>query len=402
MATVESTAKLLTAAVPTRAAARISLFGPDGSGKTLTSALIAVGISKERHKSAPVALADPEGISDFLIDIFAAEGVPLVTMQRSAFVDMRDGLREAEQAHCCVYVVDHYDRFFAELTQAQKTALNLNGRRLPYHQREELARIWDAWVTQFSASSCHTIFNGRLAFEWGDNENDEGEIEKIKLGTKQRGHWDAGYEPDLQIELERVDDQAKRHKKTRSKAGTISHWLHILKDRRMILNGRHFEFKDLNQYQQGDYAKVYAAVRPHIDALSPATVGDRGDERPSEPRTSVTLFSATQSESQFAERKRLVTVAMEEIDAALSILWGGSAVEAKQSRLAALEALFQMRSQSAIEAKPFELVQLGMGVLRECVSLVDNHEEMQVPVGRAAVLAWVLAVKDRMQSEAVL
>ena len=391
-------------------ALKAAFFGSGGSGKTITAMLLAVGLSKEQHASAPIAFVDPEGVEEFVAPICAAESVPLVVLRGRTFIEMRDGLAEAEQIGCCAYVVDHYDGVFRELTEAQKVKLNLIGRKLPYAHREELIRVWDAWVRAFRSSPLACIFTGRLAWEWGDSETEDGEVEKVKLGTKMRGDSDAGYEPNLLIEMERVE-KFKREKVSKRKQGEIDHVARVLKDRRMILNGRSFSWKDLNEYQAGDYKRVFEALRQHFDvpvvAASPATAVSS--------RSSADLFVAPQGESAFAERARRITIAIEELKAGLEILWPGGTDNAKSCRVAALEALFSTRSMSAVEHKTPDAVEAGVQVLKTMEEEIargrtwrdvntgdEGTIEVHAPTTRADVIAHVLSVKTERQSAVVL
>lgn len=376
-------------------ALKAAFFGPGGSGKTLTAMLLAVGLSKEQHNSAPIAFVDPEGVEEFVAPVCAAEGVPLVVLRGRTFVEMRDGLTEAEQIGCCAYVVDHYDGIFRELTEAQKVRLNLIGRKLPYQHREELIRVWDGWVRQFRTSPLACIFTGRLAWEWGDSETDDGEVEKVKLGTKMRGDSDAGYEPNLLIEMERVE-KFKRERVSKKKQGEIEHVARILKDRRMVLNGRSFSWKDLNAYQAGDYQAVYKALAPHFAGPGERATPVLGD---APPRTSGDLFLPVSGESAYGERQRRITIALEEVKASLDLMWPGQTDNMKACRTAAIEALFGTRSMSAVEHLTPEAVEYGVRILKACEQ--ELHTET-FATRRAEVLAMVLAVKTEQQSAPVL
>ena len=379
-------------------ALKAALFGTGGSGKTITAMLLAVGLSKEQHNSAPIAFVDPEGVEEFVAPICAAEGVPLVVLRGRTFLEMRDGLTEAEQIGCCAYVVDHYDGIFRELTEAQKERLNLIGRKLPYQHREELIRVWDAWVRQFRASPLACIFTGRLAWEWGDSDTEYGEVEKVKLGTKMRGDSDAGYEPNLLIEMERVDN-FKRDKISKKKQGEISHVARILKDRRMVLNGRSFAWKDLNAYQAGDYQTVYKALAPHFATVSEQASSIREAVA---TRTSAELFQPVSGESAYAERLRRITVAAEEFQATSRVLWPGETEKAKACRQAAIEAIFQTRSWSAVEGKTVEAVESGAALLRACEAALPREADGVAPMTRAEVLAWIAAVQTEQREAVVL
>lgn len=340
---------------------RAALFGPGGSGKTITAMLLALGVSIERHNRAPLAFVDPEGVEEFIAPLCAAESVPLVILRGRTFVEMCDGLTEAEQIGCCAYVVDHYDGIFRELTEAQKTKLNLVGRKLPYQHREELIRVWDAWVRQFRASSLHCIFTGRLAWEWGDSESEDGETEKVKIGTKMRGDSDAGYEPNLLIEMERLE-KFRRDKVSKRKQGEIAHVARVIKDRRMILNGRSFEWKDLNAYTQGDYKPVYNALAAHLVARGARA--DLSSAGGSVARSSAELFVAPSGESAFSERARRVSIAVEELQGALNAVWPGSTNDEKKFKAIVLETLFQSRSWTKIETLTPEILEDAVTVMR--------------------------------------
>ena len=395
---------LLQPATPSDSPLKAAIFGPGGSGKTLTSILIAIGLSKERHGSAPIAFVDPEGVSEFIRPVCEAEGVPLLVLPSRTFVDMRDALTEAEQVGCCAFIVDHYDAAHRELTEAQRTALNLVGREIPYRYRTELMAVWDAWVRQFRASPLHCIFNGRLGWEWGDDESDEGEAVKVKLGTKMRGDADAGYEPNLLIELEALQDKATRHTRTRAKTGGITHYAYVLKDRKMILNGLTFKWKDLNQYAKDDYKAVYESVARHLGPVG-LSGGHRGVDRPSESerdRSSRELFHSASGESAFAERQRRVTVALEDFQSTLQVLWPGSTAHAKACHAAAIEAIFQTRSWSKVESLTAQAVEEGMILLRACEAALPREADGVAPQNRAEVLAWVLAIQSAQREAAVL
>ena len=385
-------------------ALKAAFFGSGGSGKTITAMLLAVGLSKEQHASAPIAFVDPEGVEEFVAPICAAESVPLVVLSGRTFVEMRDGLAEAEQIGCCAYVVDHYDGIFRELTEAQKVKLNLIGRKLPYAHREELIRVWDAWVRAFRSSPLACIFTGRLAWEWGDSETEDGEVEKVKLGTKMRGDSDAGYEPNLLIEMERLENFA-RNKVSKKKQGEISHVMRILKDRRMILNGRSFSFKDLNAYTAGDYIGVYRALSPHLGTPVEGAVQSSESLRlgvDATTRTSADLFQPVSGESAYAERQRRITVACEDFQATSRVLWPGETEKAKACRQAAIEAIFQTRSWSAVESKTAEAVEAGAALLRACESALPREADGVAPNSRAEVLAWIATVQTEQKAETVL
>lgn len=387
---------LLQPAAPSLKSASVSLFGPGGCGKTTTAIMIALGASIHRHDKAPIAMMDPENVSDFIAEMCAAEGVPLFTIKERSFVAMTQGLKEAEAAGCCAFVVDHYAAVFAELEDAQQEKLNLVGRQVPYPAFRDLERIWNAWVSQFRDSPLHCIFTGRLGNDYEDTHDATGELQRIKIGTKMRGQRDVIYEPDLLIEMERIE-HFRRDKISKRKQGEIEHVARVLKDRGMTLNGRSFAWKDLNGYTQGDYNAVWHAVEPHFKRLAdpssrlPAVAGNGGN------LSSAALFPAPTGESAFAERARRVTLALDDFKATCEVLWPGRTEAAQACKAAALEAAYGVRSTGAVEHMTAEAVEGGARVLRKCEALYPTEDPP--PITRPAVIAFVLATKAQMRED---
>ena len=123
-----------------QSAAKIGIFGPQGSGKTTTAMLIALGLSKTYHANAPIAFMDTENGSDYCVPLAEIEGVPLQTFKSRAFRDMKAGLNEAETAGCCVYLVDSYTHPWIELCEAFKS--KSKRKRLEFQHMDELKTLW--------------------------------------------------------------------------------------------------------------------------------------------------------------------------------------------------------------------------------------------------------------------
>jgi hypothetical protein len=388
---------LLQPAQSESSAAKIGIYGGSGTGKSLTSALLAIGLSKTYHNGAPVAMFDPEDASPFLSAVYAAEGVPLIVAKARTFVEMREALHEAESVGACCYNVDNYSEVFKEITEAIKLKLNLQGRKLPFQSREELQRVWGEWTREMRASPVHCLLAGRLAWDYGDTEDESGDVTFIKLGTKMRGESDAGYEPNLLIEMEAIRDP-RRDPKSKSKRGAMIHHLSVIKDRTMILNGLTFSVKDLNQYQPGDYAKTFDKFRPHFDRLAIGGSRTAPEGVTSVVRSSAELFAAPQGESAYQARLRRITIALEDFQATSTILWPGADHVAKANRAAAIEAIYKVRSLAAAETLTAEAVEEGAALLRAYEVSVNAGQG--VAMSRAAVLADLLIVEaDRKETQ---
>ena len=376
-----------------QAAAKIGVFARQGAGKTTTSALILIGLSKTYHGGAPVTMLDTENGSDYLKPIFDAEGVQLHVAKSRAFTDMRAALREAEAMKACGFLVDSYTHPWTELIEAFKA--KSRRKKLEFHHMADLKQQWRLWTDQMLASPCHVILAGRLGFEWDKEDNDEGGSDLVKLGSKMKGESEAGYEPSLLIEMEALQSDGARIKKTKAKKGTISHHCYVLKDRWRALNGRTFQFADINEYRAGDYKKVFDAFRPHFDMLA---IG--GQQRALEPgRNSEALFSGHEGATEYAEREKRRQIALEEIKEMASAVWPGQSAADKKARQVVLEATFGTLSWTAVEGKPVTELEDGVAILRR---LRETARDESKPIADPAwitgeVLAgrsWITEAKE--------
>ena len=363
--------------------AKVGIFARQGAGKTTTGALIAIGLSKTYHKGAPVWMLDTENGSDYLEPVFKAEGVELIVGKSRAFVDMRQGLREATSSKACVYFVDSYTHPWGELTTSFKA--KSKRKKLEFHHMDELKGIWREWTDQMLASDLHVLMAGRLGFEWGEEENeDTGRRDLIKLGTKMKGETEAGYEPSLLIEMEALQDADTRLKKTRTKRGSIVHHAYVLKDRWRVLNGRTFQFKDINDYKVGQWKTVFDAFRPHFDRLA---IG--GTQRALDGnRSSETLFTAS-GETEFAARAKRTQIALEEIKELGTSIWPGQDAASKKAKATLLEILFATLSWTAVEQKPVAELEDAVAVLR---SVRESARDENVSITDPAWIA--LAIQE--------
>jgi hypothetical protein len=351
---------LLQKAKVEQSAAKIGLFASQGAGKTTTAILLALGLSKTYHGGAPIAMCDTENGSDYVVPIADLEGVELQNFKSRAFKDMKQGLKEAEGNGCCVYIVDSYTHPWKELVDTFKA--KSRRRKLEFHHMDELKSIWQGWTDAMLNSPCHVILAGRLGYVWDREADDEdgtkGDL--IKLGTKMKSESEAGYEPSLLIEMEALQTESARQKKSRAKQGSIVHHAYVLKDRWRILNGRTFTFKDMNEYKAGGYLQVFNAFRPHFDRLAIGTATQRSVDA---TRNSGELFTAG-GESFGAQLARRKAIAAEEVAGIIRALWAGETAVDKKMRQTILFGLFGTYSWTAIENESIDKLDRGVEILR--------------------------------------
>lgn len=394
---------LLREATMDQAAAKIAIFGPQGAGKSLTSALLAIALSKTFHNSAPVSVMDTEPAWDWLLPIFQVEGVKLLRHKGRAFTDMQTVHRESLDAGACAFVVDSYGHPWGEVQESLKKKLNV--RKLEFHHQQQLQELWGAWVREFLASPLHILLAGRLAYEWENDVDDEtGKIGFHKAGTKMRAEKDAGYEPHLLLEMEavrimeeierrKVGTKVKTTRRQKKAGGSFIHRLHVLKDRARGLNGKMFEFKDINDYKAGGWKPVFDALKPHFAAMN---IG--GAHAGITERTSANLFDG-QGDSAFQRRARRVQITLEEIQGTLVKLWPGQDAKSKSLKQLAIETLFATRSWTAVEGKSLEALEAAMDTFKLFEERVEDGQSDAVS-DTAPMVALLQMCRDRIADEA--
>lgn len=374
-----------------QAAAKVGIFGPQGSGKTTTTALMLLGLSLTYHNGAPVVFLDTENGSDYLKQIFDAEGVSLLVAKSRAFQDMRQALREAEEQKACGYMVDSYTHPWMELMESFKA--RSRRKKLEFHHMDELKSMWRQWTDQMLNSPLHVVLCGRLGFNW-DREDDGADGEKgdlVKLGSKMKGEAEAGYEPSLLIELEGIQKDSKRIKGTRAKKGNIAHYAYVLKDRWRSLNGRTFAWDDMNAYKKGDWRKVYDVFAPHFKMLA---IGEQ-QRAVNGNRNSEALFSGNPAE--FGRRR---DIALEEIKETIASVFPGQSADQKARRQAVLECQFGTLSWSKVESLGLESLETSARILRTFKD--QARADQNLITSDAGTIALLQMCKDAAAVEAEL
>ena len=374
-----------------------SIYGAPGSGKTTLLAMLLIYLSKTYHNNAPVAwLASEKGV-DFVIDIFAAERVPLLVDRSRSYVDLKNSHERALKEGCCGLGIDSTTHFWVELlTSGMK---NGKGPRLGRIQR--VKEEWAPFAADFQDMPIHSLATGRLGFVWEDYEleDDKGEIQKeiMKAGTRMKCETDFSHEPDLEIEMSAVEDpDFIRFEKVRGKARRTfkSQMLHaavIKKARAWALSGAGFTWKDQSKYRLGYYKEVGERFKPHFDAIAIGGVHHVTDFTAG----SAALFQNGSEQSYHEQALKKITV-LENWYATMDMILPCRTDEGKRQRMLVTEAITGLRSKSQFEA--YDLTQLlpCVGWLL-CLEQRIKAEGWGLPVTKVSdsdLLAQVLMARD--------
>lgn len=342
---------------------KAGLLGFQGSGKTYTAVEIAIGLHQHIKSDKPVFFIDSETGSDWAIPRFQDAGIELMVAKTGAFKDLLDGVKEAEES-ASILIVDSVSHFWKEMIDAYRTAHRI-GPRMAFHHWAILKPEWNKFSTAYVNSNLHIIVCGRAGWEWGHEEDEEGQKELRKLGTKMKCEGEFGFEPSLLLEMERV--------KGAEVGDTILHRCCVIKDRRMDdkgMDGRHFD------------NPVFSDFMPHIECLN---IG--GEHLGLDTSKNSEDMFQPKGESYTSQRKR-ATVILEEFNGELEAKYGGRGQKEITIRAALKKHIFETYSDTAISELSPEQLDKGLSTLRdifnadETVNLVDGIVKQQIKKGK--------------------
>lgn len=305
---------------------KAGIFGFAGSGKTYTSALIAIGLWKKLNAlngyNKPVLFVDSETGSSYIKSLFIKANVPIMGVKTRAFVTLMAAMREAISGDN-ILLIDSISHFWQEIMRAYLKKNNLT--RLRLRDFVPLKEEWSVFPTLYLNSSIHIIMAGRAGYDWGEENDDEedGKKKLVKTGTKMKAEGDLGYEPTLLIEMEHVHADS-------SIGSTFINRAFVIKDKFDVLKGKSFDMPSFS-----DFA-------PHIDMLAIGGVPPTID-------TETSSESMMTSHQGMAKRLRERDIIIEEIFENMPLRFNGRTDVGKKMGAAFLQETFGTLSKIAIE-----------------------------------------------------
>lgn len=240
---------------------RASNDGPNGSGKTCTTAQLAVGLAIEFGDRKPVHVFDS---SDrwklWKRDIFDVEQIPLVITYGESIAVIQKSIDRAMSEDCSVWVGDDLTVPWLE---GVKSFARENG-NLTFDKRQQLMNQWNRVVTGFKHGQFDSIACGRLGYVWENIEDEDGE-EQLHQGDGKfnaGGGQNFGYDAELELTMRR---RVRKVKSLFRGKLVVEHIVDVRKDAFNRINGRQFVFPDwTGRYERGMYKPVLDAFREHI------------------------------------------------------------------------------------------------------------------------------------------
>jgi hypothetical protein len=275
---------------------KASLSGPNGTGKSGTTARLLVGISKELCNSAPVVVySSDDRWRIYKRTIFDVEKVPLTVISGESLTQVQEALTLAEKG-CCALGAD-------DLTVPWKEGLSefsYSDGFLPFERREQLMNEWRPILRGFRLGNFHAIGVGRIGFEWSKQEDEQGRLQLTQGNSKFNagGGENFGYEADLELEMSRNRRKIRQLLRARIQPEYICD---VIKDATAgLLNGEQFIFEaKKGMYAVGDYKPVFQAFRSYINFMAQI---DAPAPQPSNTRDLIVFGKTPRAQDQAARK----------------------------------------------------------------------------------------------------
>lgn len=342
------TSKLFAPAENRQAYLKAGIMGFQGSGKSFTAALIAIGLVKHLKEQRPVYFLDTETGADFLVGKFKEAAIPLLVAKTRSFVDLLEAVREAETA-ASVMIIDSITHFWLEVVEAYRRAHNRT--RLQFQDWDPIKSQWSRFTELYVNSKVHIIMCGRAGdvYEYVINE-DTGKKELGKVGTKMQVEKNLGYEPCLALEMEKA--QIGDFKKGQR---VFTNRCYVLKDKFDIMDGMVFE------------NPTFETFLPHIQKLN---IG--GEHMGVVQGSDSSKVFAKDSAENFYEIRKQKEIFCEEIQGELVAMWPGRAAEDIQVKTDIVFEAFGTRSWTAVQDMDLDALRKGLTYIRERIKGIKD------------------------------
>jgi hypothetical protein len=328
---------------------KAGIFGFAGSGKTYTAALIAIGLHQYIKSDKPVLFIDSETGSSYVKKLFDDAKIPILGIKTRAFVTLMSATKEAVTGGN-ILLIDSITHFWNEIVKAY--LIKNNKTRLALRDFIPLKEEWGVFPTLYLNSPIHIIMAGRAGYEWGEEEDDEGENKLVKTGTKMKVEGDFGYEPTLSIEMEQI--RARQGKV----GSTMINRAWIVKDKFDVIKGKYFDMPTFDSFL------------PHIKMLN---IGGAYPKIDTETSSSEMMTDNRSVAKRLKERDILC----EELWENMALRFNTRTTEGKSDGAKFLQNTFGMMSKTGIESLNNETILKGLIELKKLplLTMEDKKEK---------------------------
>lgn len=338
---------------------KAGLFGFAKSGKSFTSALLAIRAHRMFGLKTPIAAFDSEaGIEYISPMIEKGTGMKPVGIKSRSFKDLLDVGQECEAGAAEILLVDSISHPWRELCKSYLDQVNAarDAMRRPRRTRLEfqdwdcVKNKWRLWTDFYLNSRLHIIFAGRAAFEWDFEEVEDtaGNIKKElrKTGVKVATEKEFGFEASLLIEMERVQVPIEG----RPGHFSIVHRATVLGDRFDAMDGV------VCDNPTGDF------FMPHLSKLVPGAVNMV------DTMTTTDMGVDEAGDAAYYQERKEKTKLLEEIQGEMIAAWPGQKAEEKRAKVAVVDFAFGTKSWTAVEGKSLAVLRAGLTKVRNFIA----------------------------------
>ena len=178
-----------------KAALKMALYGPAGSGKTFTALLVSEGLA--RHTGKRIAFCDTEYGTAFYGQEVAQRAVhpkafDFDVLYTKSITQVLDAVRGLDPAVHGVIVIDSISHLWDACRNAFKGKLTRAG-TIPLHAWGAIKKPYKELMHLLLSSPLHVLICGRQGNDFGEDD-ESGEMKN--LGYKMRAEGETAYEPD--------------------------------------------------------------------------------------------------------------------------------------------------------------------------------------------------------------
>lgn len=212
----------------TKAALKIGIYGPPGSGKTFTSLLCMEGLAKASGKR--FAFVDTEKGTDFYASHVSARSVhpeafDFDALETRSITEVLAEVKRLDPAIHCGVVFDSITHLW-EATQAAYTGKKTSTGGIPIEAWSRVKRPYKELIAWILSTPLHVIICGRQGNDF--DTGDDGKM--VKVGVKMKAEGETAYEPDILIRMEPQKEN-----------GVSKLWALGEKDRTGVISGKWIE-----------------------------------------------------------------------------------------------------------------------------------------------------------------
>lgn len=319
---------------------KAGIMGFNGSGKTFTTTMIAIGLCKKMGIKQ-IAFFDTEKGSDFMKPICDKAGIELLVHKGRAFVDLISVMKEAEQAGIPL-IIDSITHIWRDLCDSYQT--RMRKKFLSMADWGILKGQWKQYTDLYVNGKCHYFMLGRAGYEYEQQDNeDTGKKEIVKSGTKMKVEGETGFEPDILMEMERFYDKNDK----------LINRCWIVKDRSNTLNGTFIDFP------------TFESFKPFFDFIN------LGGEHTGIDTTRTSEQAFENPDWSYQERQKRKEIALENLQEVLILIgFSGTSADAVKKRTELLIEVFGTSSKTALENMFPDKLEEGVLKIKEKFNLV--------------------------------